>query len=195
MISEILDGTFDPNAPRVKMIIQGKQPLKKQRAQASDPTQAAIAPWPEILPGESVREDVENAQQEQTVPLPDPVQHAQGTAQDVEPEAAPAQEISDSESSSSSDSSDLQSVDLPDSRFDDDQIEAIGLEPKQQNVHVSGFDTFQHVRTGTIHYRDPSFASKLLCNRVYTAVYAKITGSMKYQWPVCNLCLLRTSSK
>jgi hypothetical protein len=102
------------------------------------------------------------------------------------------EEISDSSSSSSSGSSDLDADDIPDSRFDDDSIEAIGLEPKVQDAHVAGFEAFQHYKSGTVHYRDLCFSSRFLCNRIYTSVYSKITGQLKYQWPVCSQCIVKT---
>jgi hypothetical protein len=191
MITEIIDGTFDPNAPRIRMIIQGDPTSRKKNKLNTSADPNSVAPWPEIIQGESIDEDSKEQYQD-AAGEPTATEVLQASEPLQPPKPVEPEVISDSDTSSSSDSSDLDADDIPDSRFDDDAIEAIGLEPKVQEHHIAGFETFQHNKSGTVHYRDPCFASRLLCNRIYTSVYSKIKGQLKYQWPVCSQCIART---
>jgi hypothetical protein len=191
MITEIIEGSFDPGAPKIKMIMQGDSNSRKKNKPNPPEDSLAPAPWPEVQPGESVDEDAKAILLDRA---------GESIAEGIQQQSAPnpqadqvnVVELSDSDSSSSSGSSDLDDDDIPDSRFDDDTIEAIGLEPKVQEVHIAGFETFQHNKSGTVHYRDPSFSSRLLCNRIYTGVYSKIKGQLKYQWSICSQCIAKT---
>ena len=177
MLSQIIAGTFDPEAPRIRRI-RGDLTLP--------PVRGLLEVHTIVIDNEVEAPAIAPTTTEA------PVQGSPVFASGTLPETllshvAPEQTSSDS-SESSSDSSDLSISDMPDVRHDDQFIEAAGLSNEPPQVHLTGFRTFQHRTSGTIHYRADSDPSFLLCKRVVSASYTVVTGSLIYDWPKCQVC-------
>ena len=193
MLTEIILGSFDPEAPRVRRMM-GLAPLKKRTgtAEVTDPADELDFdfPWPVNLPGDGPEEPASPAK-EFLVENSSDVAADESTTEMPEQQKSPAvdhETLSDSASSSSSDSSDLSLSDLPDTRSDDELLIAAGIEEDSFEVQAVGYHAFQHSVSGVIHYKDVSVNCKLVCERIVTATYTRITGELKFHWPKCQTC-------
>jgi hypothetical protein len=192
MFTEILDGTFDPEAPKIRRIISGPQP--KRKARRVEPQQEAATgnddeyPWPTNTPGDGLPESEQSFPEESMILEIEHELHGEvEPAEDKGPLHPEAEDIS-SASDSSSDSSDLDSEDIPSTQFDDDMLEAAGVDLAVVDVGVDGYDTFQHTQSGTIHYREIENPVRLVCARVFTSSYFRIIDKLKFSWPICQQC-------
>lgn len=186
MISEILAGTFDPESTAISRITK-RLKTASQRTSTSAPSgqqagsESAVA-WAFDVNGGD--EDLG-------------VDFGEIDGANVDEPKLTLETITDdsSEDSSSSDSSssDLSTSDLPECAVDDELLVSAGLESAAPvNAHYDNFETFQHKSSGILHYRNSADPTKLLCSRLYTSSYCRITAELKFEWPKCQQCVGKT---
>ena len=212
MFLEIEAGTFDPEASRMKLIqSRAQHPEKKRnivhatRVDIPNPAQEEVFPWPICDPGDSTelgqeleaeggmeRDDGRHESASSSFDCSgwDMVSFEQTELNSPSELEDNEQTISSSDSSStgSNESSDLDDEDLPDIALNDELVLKAGLDASPVDYSVLGFDTFQHRTSGAVHYRRTAEMHKLLCSRIITNMYAKIDTPLQFQWPVCHQC-------
>ena len=184
MFTEILAGTFDPESSAISRISKRK----------ILPTSQAVIP-PEVdleidAFGDSGFGDFEFAELDASG---GEEVRSKASEEGLEVQVSVSSASNSSDSSSDS-SSDLLPEDVPDIAIDDAALEAAGFEPVACTFLIDGHDTFQHRSSGVLHYRSNSNATKFVCGRILSAVYTRILCDLKYDWPKCQICLVKASA-
>ena len=196
-MTETIAGSFDPESSQISRITKRKlQPAEE----TSDPQQEdPLDRWEEFPPAwmedrhdEVVPSEILTDQQLNEAQPFSIIASSSTPVIQAEHHSVSDSDSSSSESSDSS-SSDLDEAQMPEVLQDDDKMESSGFHSETISLHVVGFDTLQHKQSGVIHRRDPSNLAKLLCGRIASATYCRITAEFKFAWPLCPQCANKLS--
>ena len=180
MFSEILQGTFDPESTAIRRIT--KRPCTTTIAAGP-----SLPIPPKVVSADFCQADFEVDEEWDGLGM----EFEEGQAGSSAIHQPQVEEISDSssEDTSSSSDTDLSEQDVPDIEFDDEILEAAGLEAAPNFSHYANFETFQHRVSGTLHYRNAATPTKFLCSRILSASYTRVLKQLKFEWPKCHQCV------